>query len=255
MSGDDRDHSIEHEPHLRGRPFRADSSEEKTRYEVTPDLSDDDRVDHSVWDEPALRITGMKAPIDALTFEHWLADKQRRTTAVESWAWTGLIVLATGPMAVIGTMIGTGSTGGAAAMTILGVVLIGPLVEEVMKVVFPLWVAERKPYLFRSRLQIAVCALAGGLAFAAIENVLYLNVYVPDPPAGLVTWRWTVCVALHMGCSLIAGLGVMRVWSNAVRNTRRPQATDAYSMTVTAVVIHGTYNAFAVALEFTDFHF
>ena len=125
----------------------------------------------------------------------------------------------------------------------------------VMKIAATLWIVEKRPFLFRSRLQIAVCVLAGALVFAAVENVMYLEVYIAGPTPGLARWRWSVCVAMHMGCSLVAGLGLMRIWRRAMTTRSRPQLSSGAPYLMTAAIIHGTYNAFAVLLDAMDFRF
>lgn len=246
------EHSIWSEPHLRGGSFRADPSEHAAGARTDATRDPDDHVDHSVWDEPALRgmIPG-EPPPEALTYARWLAEKRAETTVGRTWLVTALCALAAGPLAVLGTIVQSS----AGWSTLLAVVVIGPVTEEVMKIALPLWIAERKPYLFRSRMQIAVCALSSGLAFAAIENVLYLHVYIPDPSSEIAAWRWSVCVALHMGCALVASLGVMRAWSRAEHADARRRLAVATPLLITAMIIHGAYNGLALLLEHTRFFF
>ena len=101
-------------------------------------------------------------------------------------------------------------------------------------------------------MQIVICALAGGLVFAVIENFLYLHVAIKNPPEWLIYWRWTVCVALHTGCSLIAGLGLMRIWADTTVNRVRPRLSLGSPLLLTAVIIHGCYNGFAVILSLAE---
>ena len=114
---------------------------------------------------------------------------------------------------------------------------------------------EKKPYLFRFSMQIAFCVLASGFTFAFVENLLYLKVYIPQASAFLVWWRWTICVAMHMGCSLIAGLGLMRIWKNARARCARPRLSLGYPYLLTAIVIHGAYNGLAVLLSAVNYRF
>ncbi len=246
--------SVWDEPHLRPGRHHPDPSE-FTAARLRPP-SRDQLVDHSVWDEPALDPARRRQrPKDALTYRRWLDEKRVETSAGRSWLVTLACVLAAGPLAILGTFAQGASDLTAGWSMLVAVAIIGPLTEEIMKIALPLWVAERRPYLFRSRAQIALCALASGFVFAAIENVLYLHVYVPDPSPGLVAWRWSVCVALHMGCALIAGLGVMRAWSLAEVADARSRLRSATPLVITAVVIHGSYNALAVLVELARFHF
>ncbi|GAB4526222.1 MAG: hypothetical protein Tsb0020_44080 [Haliangiales bacterium] len=246
--------SVWDEPHLRPGRHRPDPSEFTAARSRPP--SRDQLVDHSVWDEPALDPARRRQrPKDALTYRRWLDEKRAETSAGRSWLVTLACVLAAGPLAILGTFAQSASAAAAGWSMLVAVAIIGPLTEEVMKIALPLWVAERRPYLFRSRAQIALCALASGFVFAAIENILYLHVYVPDPSPGLVAWRWSVCVALHMGCALIAGLGVMRAWALAEVADARSRLKSATPLLITAVVIHGSYNALAVLVELARFRF
>ena len=248
MSRPPDDHGIEHEPHLRPGGFTPDPSEAKA---AVPRARGDD-VEHTVWDEPALdpRLSG-RTPADALTYERWLVARHAATSPAKTWAVTFGIILAAGPWALLGALIGSPQLG----FQVVMITVFGPLVEEIMKIALALWVVEKHPYLFRSRGQIALCALAGGLVFAVIENLIYLNIYIPDPPASLVQWRWTICVALHMGCSFIAAMGLMRIWSGTHRRRARPRMADGATYFIVAVVVHGAYNGLCIALEFLDYHF
>ena len=105
------------------------------------------------------------------------------------------------------------------------------------------------PYLFTNRRQIIFAAIGSGLMFAIIENFLYLFVYVPDPPLWLVLWRWTVCVALHVGCTLIAGIGVAKVWQKQVSQMRRVPVPVDMRYLVAAILVHGVYNGSVTILE------
>ena len=52
-----------------------------------------------------------------------------------------------------------------------------------------------------------------------------------------------------MGCSFVAGLGLMRIWSQPIEQHTRPQLSAGAPLMVAAIVIHGAYNAFALLLE------
>jgi RsiW-degrading membrane proteinase PrsW (M82 family) len=142
--------------------------------------------------------------------------------------------------------------GGGSFSGLLMLTVIGPVTEEIMKIAAALWVVERRPYLFKSIPQILLCAVAGGLAFAFIENLMYLNVYIPHHTPKLELWRWTVCVGLHSGCSFVAGVGLARIWDNAVRELRRPQLGLGMPWFFTAMVGHGLYNGGVTLAETFD---
>jgi hypothetical protein len=258
------DPSIFSEPHLRPAPPRNPAGPilpyagpHTPRGELDPNqdvvyepvtAAREARVEHSVWDEPGLSSELAGAPgEDQLTYARWLASRKPRWTWSRSWGLTLLLALAAGPWAVFGAL----WTRGDSIFGAFLLVFFGPVTEELLKIGAILLVVEKAPFAFRAGSQIVLCALAGGLAFAAIENLMYLFVYVPNPSVALVLWRWTVCVALHAGCSLIAGLGVLRVWRDVWARQGAPQLSLAYSYLVTAAVVHGVYNALALIGEKT----
>ncbi|MFW6189292.1 MAG: PrsW family glutamic-type intramembrane protease [Planctomycetota bacterium] len=246
------DQSIENEPHLREAGFRADPSEKKADKTLgaRKPAGTDEEIDRTVWGEPGFsaELFG-PAPSDRLTYRRWLKRGRAQISPLRSWAAALVIALLAGPWAVLGAVWGSGH----GAVGVLAVVVAAPVVEETMKVAAPLYVVERRPFLFRNRGQIVLCALCSGVAFAAIENLLYLHVYVPDPSPVLTHWRWSVCVVLHAGCSLIAGMGVMRIWHRVWRQPGRPALSLATPYLVCAISIHGAYNALALALSYSYF--
>jgi len=266
VSRPSRDPSIEHEPQMRPEGFATDPTEPKAARRLAREArraNIDDYVEQTVWDEPALSRE-LVGPDDGqrLTYAEWLDWRIATTPTVRNWLVTLAVVLAAGPWGVVGALfeeIAIGTWGGIVVATI------APVAEEMMKIAIVLWVAEKRPYLFRTAFQIVFCALAGGLAFALIENLMYLHVYFPRGIeaqgqqqaaaagavafADLATWRWTVCTALHATCSLIAGLGVVRMWSRAMAHRTRPQVAQAAPLIVTAMVCHGLYNTVITIAE------
>jgi hypothetical protein len=245
MSRPDPNPSIEHEPHLQDREYQLDPSERSAC--PLGELSDSpaiDEVEHNVWDEPALEaaLAGGPPP-DQMTYARWLEQRIASTSYAKSLAIMALLVACAGPWAVFGALLGGG--GGGADFSTAGIVMIaviGPVTEEIMKIALALWVVEQRPYLFKSIWQILVCATAGGLLFGVIENLIYLNVYIPDASTKLAAWRWTVCTGLHMNCSFVAGVGLARIWDAAIRTRKRPFLGHGMGWFATAMIGHGLYN-------------
>ena len=248
-----KNQSVFEEPHHREDAFIHDPSEArvKSAMERAPGDSESQRVEHGVWDEPAITVGESTIPDGAMTYAAWIKRRRERMTASRSWVISILLALAAGPLAVIGTFWGSGGTW----ISLLALVLFGPAIEEVMKTAAIAYVVEKRPYLLRSRVQIMLSVLVSGVAFAAIENVLYLRVYIPDPSPGLVQWRWTVCVALHAACCMITGLGLSRMWKTALDTNKKPDVSTGFPYLLVAVVVHGAYNAFAIVLSATSFQF
>lgn len=203
--------------------------------------------EHSVWDEPGLakELSG-SVPEDAITWFRWFEEKVAVTPASKTWLVTITVAVVSGAWAVFGAMFSQPLWQGAILMAVIG----APIVEEIMKVSIAIWVVEKRPWLFKSGAQILLCGAVSGIVFACIENLLYLNVYVSDPEPWLVSWRWSVCVLLHTGCSVIASLGVIRVWDKFQERKQLPQLADGARWIVTAMIVHGLYNFGATMSEF-----
>jgi len=244
------DDSQQSQPH--GLPkFQGDPSEQKAAELLARERAKatrTDAIEHTVWSEAALSVDLAGTPgEDQLTYSGWLAEKIQETSFLKSWWLTLLIALAAGPWGVLGAMAGSGSS----SFGVLMVTVFGPVAEEVTKVAAALWIVEKRPFLFRSFGQILICAACGGLAFAAIENVIYTQVYFPHHTADFSRFRWTVCVALHMGCSSIAGIGLVRIWLATMRDLSPPRLALGIPWFVAAMVIHGLYNFTAMLAEAT----
>ncbi len=266
MSDPSNDPSIQHEPHLGPFAHETDPTEAKAKRLLADEASRatiDDAVEHTVWDEPALS-NELVDPGDGprLTYSQWLKWRVATTPAKRTWFITLLIVLAAGPWGVLGALL---QNTVAVGWGLIGVAIVAPVIEETMKVAITLWVIEKRPYLFRTSFQILLCALAGGLAFACIENLMYLKVYIPadwetdggeytlaatsSAAADLATWRWTICTSLHVTCSFLAGLGLARMWSRSVTHLTSPKIAHAAPLIIAAMIGHGLYNGIVTIAE------
>ncbi len=175
-------------------------------------------------------------------YASWLSDRMHGTSWARSWAVVALVAVAAGPWAVLGALFqGAGGY--------FGMIVLGPAVEEVMKIALIGLVIELRPYLFKSPAQIYLAALGSGLAFASIENLLYLGLYIPDPSADIIAWRIVVCTALHVGCTCIAAVGTHRSWAQAITQLRPAAVPVQLPWLVLAIVIHSIYNATVTFLE------
>jgi hypothetical protein len=253
------DPSIEHEPHLRGFGGEIDASEAKAAARLAREsarATHHDAAEHTVWDEPGLSCELAGAPGDGdITFAKWLREHEAKTTWATSLAVTAGVIAVSGPWGVLGALM-SGGNGRMSIIAITTVAIVAPVTEEIAKIAAALWVVEKRPYLFKSVWQILLCAVAGGAVFGLIENLLYLNVYIPNAGPSLARWRWTVCMGLHMNCSVVAGLGVARIWYHTHRTGNRPNLALGVPWFVLAMVGHGLYNfsvTIAEAFGWLDF--
>ena len=197
-----------------------------------------------VWNEPQFSGAEGDAPPPG-SYGSWLAERIQGYSWKASVLATLGIVLLTGPTAILMALFGVKSRQWAA----LYPMVFGPAMEEIAKVVIALMTIELRPYVFKHSIQIALTALAGGLAFAVIENLIYLNIYIPNPDAQVIFWRWYVCTMLHVSCSCIAGIGLIRMWRGSVIPLKEPNYLRAIPFIVVAAVCHGIYNTVVIALE------
>ena len=204
-------------------------------------------IEHSVFDEPALADAEKHATRE-LSYKYWLAEGWQKTSYLKSWLVTSGIVMIAGPLAVIAVLISSSFTHGSAWQAV-NLVTFGPMIEEIFKVALIYYIVEKRPYLFHGILQILIAAMAGGLMFAVIENLLYLHVYIPNPTAEIIRWRWGVCTLLHVSCSVIASIGLIRMWLETFQQQSRPKLELAYPFLTAAMVIHGSYNGIALMLD------
>lgn len=241
--------SVFEEPWLRAdkQRFDANDGDPVTGARMAPGESD---PENSVWDEPGLsRELAGDTPHDGITWLKWFQVQAAQTTAATTWGVTLVVAISSGICAIFGAIflqLGTSNQ-------FLVAVVAAPITEEIMKIALAVWVCEKRPWLFRSPTQILLCGLASGFVFAAIENVLYLNFGESTP--SLVAWRWTVCVLLHVACSLIASIGVVKIWTEFQKHQRMPQLADGAYWFVAAMVLHGTYNLTVTLLAYAGVEF
>ena len=238
-----RDPDIRNEPHLQPGQFVPDNSEQRAAHELSREASgtsDAERVEHSVWDEPSLSPDLAGVPdAQQLTYARWLDQCQQQTSWFNSWLAVLWVALAAGPWGILGALLQ--SVHGTFALPAL--IIFGPVTEEITKIAVVLWVVEKRPFWFRSMWQILLCAASGGMVFAIVENLIYLQIYISEPTPEIVHWRWSACVGLHIVCSLTAGMGLVRIWNDAMHHRHRPQLSRGVPWLITAMAGHAIYNA------------
>ena len=243
MTTSEDEHSVRHEPFGEKQPLAGEPVDNEPAHGgPVANETAEQRAHLNVWDEPATKLQGISAPDGALTYEAWYRRGLETTSAVKSWTVMALLGLAGGPLALLGALF---SSGAGVVSTVLTVVLVAPVLEEMLKISGVIIALERRPYLFQHSSQLIAAIVISAFIFATIENLLYVNVYTQDPSPAYARWRWSVCTALHVGSSLIAGLGVRRMWHASRRDLSRPRPEIALPYAFGAAVLHGVYNLFA----------
>ncbi len=147
-----------------------------------------------------------------------------------------LIALAGGLFGIIGAIYTEALHG-----SLLVAFVAAPIIEEAVKPSGVYFILFKWPAVLRSRVYTAFLSGLGGVAFAFIEDLVYLHVYFPTHSPQLALWRYTVCVALHGTASFIAGFGINKKLVAAVRGDIRFLAFDKRYF-IAAMVIHSLYN-------------
>lgn len=191
----------------------------------------------SVQNEPAFTGT-----LEQTELSQWIAAKRAQCTIAGSLGLTLLAGLAAGPFAVMGAFM----TGRQTIFGILYAVLFAPVIEEFLKQSGMIYLLEKRPYRLFAAWQFVLAAVIAGGVFATLENLLYLHVYVDTAsladPAAFTRFRWIVCTLLHVGCAMVASLGLIRVWKKQLRDGRAADLAYGFGPFATAMVIHGLYN-------------
>lgn len=58
----------------------------------------------------------------------------------------------------------------------------------------------------------------------------------------IMAFRWTICMAVHVLCTVISSMGLRRVWRESLEKGRPCRIADAFPMFALATVVHGLYN-------------
>ncbi len=241
------DDSVFDEPQFRAGGFAGDPTD--------PPLTDEPQqaakplpVGQGAWDEPALsRALAGDRPAHVKTYAQWLQEGVARWSAARSWGATIALAMVAGIWSVVGAILSQVQSNTAGG--VLLIVAFGPVAEEMLKASAALITIEKWPYVFRSPSQILFCCIASALGFAALENLLYLNVYIHEPSPFIAGWRWTVCVALHVGGSTIVSLGLIKIWRQTMASHTPPRVSLGTPYFIAAAAFHGTYNFIAILIN------
>jgi len=125
-------------------------------------------------------------------------------------------------------------------------VFLGPFAEESLKQCGTIFQLERMPGSLRYGWQFFLTGMLGGAVFGVLENLIYRYIYLaalaPEKLAAVMDFRWTVCIMLHVLCTIVSSLGLMRVWRESTEKERPFRLHDAFPWFAAATAIHGLYN-------------
>ena len=154
-----------------------------------------------------------------------------------------LIAAGGGVLGVLGAVIQEWSYG-----SLLVAFVAAPMIEEVMKPSGVYLLLVRWPQVLTSRIYTALLAAVGGLSFAIIENIVYLQFYFPEHTQTLVVFRYSACLTTHVVCSFILGFGINQKLLASVRG-EIPLLKGNKKFFFIPMIIHSLFNIMVMLFE------
>ena len=128
----------------------------------------------------------------------------------------------------------------------LVLVVVGPFAEETLKQSGAVFQLEKMRGSIRYDWQFFLSGMLGGLVFSILENLIYQYIYLrslpPEKLADVMAFRWTICTALHILCTVISSMGLRRTWWESLAKERPFRLSDAFPWFLAATAVHGLYN-------------
>ena len=125
-------------------------------------------------------------------------------------------------------------------------VVIGPFAEETLKQSGAVFQLEKMRGSIRHDWQFFLSGMLGGAVFSVLENLIYQYIYLrtlpPEKLADIMAFRWTICTALHILCTVISSMGLRHVWRESLEKERPCRIYEAFPWFAAATAVHGLYN-------------
>ena len=136
--------------------------------------------------------------------------------------------------------------GNASCIGLFMLVFLGPFAEETLKQSGAIFQLEKMRGSLRYGWQFFLSGVLGGAVFSVLENLIYRYVYLvrlpPEKLAAVMTFRWTICMLLHILTTLVSSMGLCRIWKDSLEKERPCRLADAFPWFAAATFIHGLYN-------------
>lgn len=195
-------------------------------------------IDHSVWDEPSLVPEVANAtPEMALTYANWLNDRRSSWTQGQAWIITLGVILLSIPCAIVAAALSWFSANQFVATDVIVACIAAPILQEIFKIMIPLWIVEKRPYLFTTWFQFFIFALASATIFSAISN-FFLALTVEEITTSFFIFQWVGILGLNLVTSVIATHGLETIWRNTIKTGKPPKLEHGYPFFATAIGLH-----------------
>ena len=136
---------------------------------------------------------------------------------------------------------------------IIMLVFLGPFAEETLKQSGAIFQLEKMRGSIRYDWQFFLSGALGGAVFSVLENLIYQHVYLAKLPseklAAVMAFRWTICMALHVLCTVVSSMGLRHVWRESLEKECPCRISEAFPWFAAATAIHGLYNLSVTLLD------
>ena len=248
------DPDIRNEPHLRqgsGVPNldpAIDPPLGLNREAIGFSLASDEDIEHSVWNEPSLAPqVAAQIPESALTYANWLDQRRESWTQLNAWCVTLAIAALSVPCAMLAVIVQWTTGNIFVVSNVIVACLIGPTLQEICKVLIPLWVVEKRPYFFTAWFQFFLIAIVTATSFTVVSN-FFLSLALDTSelevdPQKLFLFQWVGVFGLNLITATVAAFGLEKIWRASLRDRRPPKLENGFPFFATAI---GFHIAFAV---------
>jgi predicted RNA-binding Zn-ribbon protein involved in translation (DUF1610 family) len=271
-----RDHSVDDEPHLSGRPLEPDQSEQdvdaQLRREDAVKDARQERALHSIYNEPAILPNRDPVPIESDWSCHHCGYNLRGLKTGQRCPECGQITRYEPPREGEATyaqylMSGEGKThdphmlwlfllvlgwaflGGTAMSFVIYekagpfvFVFAGPLLAEIFRMA-PIWMlVERYWYRFSHPGTLTAMAVLSGLVNWAMQLLVHWGVLYRPMVYEQWLFRFAAAPVLHVACALIAVRGLQQCRHDAITSQSQPRMGEARRSVIWAIVIHAAFN-------------
>ena len=195
-------------------------------------------IDHSVWDEPSLNPQVVATtPESALTYANWLNQRRANWGQWQAWTATLGVILLSCPCAAVAAVISWFAGNHFFVTDVLVACIVAPFLQEIFKIAVPLWIVEKRPYLFTSWFQFFVLALVTGTIFSVVSN-FFLSLAVEEITRPFFLFQWLGVLGLNLVTAAIATFGLETIWRKTITSGKPPKLEHGYPWFATAIGLH-----------------
>lgn len=201
-------------------------------------VASEEDIDHSVWAEPSLNSDVAAAiPESALTYKKWIDQRVESWSEFSAWTVTLGVVSLTIPCAALAAIISWMTSNLFAISDLIIACFLGPMLQELCKILIPLWIVEKRPYFFTTWFQFVLIAIVTALSFSVVSN-FFLSLVVGEVTTSIFLFQWVGVLGLNLITASIANFGLEKIWRTSIKHGQPPRLEIGYPYFATAIGLH-----------------